>query len=60
MDAVTGSLSGVIREDGLCIYQSPIKESAGKERGVVVGLDSTVSPGVWYVLSLLLSGTTTL
>ena len=60
MDAVTGRLSGAVREDGLCSYQSHIKGSAGKDGVMIVGLDGTVSPGVCSVLlPLSLSGTTT-
>ena len=59
MDAVTGRLSGAVRENG-CSYQSLIKGSAGKVGIMIVGLDATVSPGVCSVLPLSLSSITTL
>ena len=58
MDAVTGRLSGAVKEV-LCSCQSHIKGSAGKGEIMIVGLDTTVSPGVCGVLPLSLSGTTT-
>ena len=59
MDAVTGRLSGAVREDG-CSYQSHIKGSGGKDGVMILCLDGTVSPGVCGVrLPLSISCTTT-
>lgn len=57
MDAVTGRLNGA-GVDG-CTSQLHIKGSAGKDVVKNVGLDTTLSPGVWSAVRLCHSGTTT-
>lgn len=59
LDAVTGKLNGR-KGYGGSILQFHIKEWEEKDRIVHIGLDITVCPGVWNVLQLPVSGTTTI